>query len=81
MQEPVFGPKKSITITMLVVLGICFVLQSVLFSYSLSGSQFLRQLLGMHRINERHVRFRAAQQFDLVNRIYLRRYASRLKLG
>jgi membrane associated rhomboid family serine protease len=44
MQEPVFGPRKSITITMLVVLGICFVLQSILFSYSLSGSQFLRQL-------------------------------------
>ena len=48
MQEPVFGPRKSITITMLVVLGICFVLQSILFSYSLSGSQFLRELF-LHR--------------------------------
>ena len=44
MQEPVFGPKKSITITMLVILGICFVLQSILFSYSRGGSQFLEEL-------------------------------------
>ena len=44
MQEPVFGPKKSITITMLVVLGICFVLQSVLNSYSQVGSRFLGEL-------------------------------------
>ena len=44
MQEPVFGPKKSITITMLVVLGVCFVLQSILFSYSQGGSTLLREL-------------------------------------
>src|SRR5688500_15525595 len=48
MQEPVFGPRKSITITMLVILGICFVLQSVLFSYSASGSAFLDELF-LHR--------------------------------
>ena len=44
MQEPVYGPKKSITITMLVILGVCFVLQSLLYSYSQGGSMFLREL-------------------------------------
>ena len=44
MQEPVFGPRKSITITMLVVLGACFVLQSIIFSYSAAGSEFLNHL-------------------------------------
>ena len=44
MQEPVFGPRKSITIVMLVVLGACFVLQSILFSYSAAGSEFVFNL-------------------------------------
>jgi membrane associated rhomboid family serine protease len=44
MKEPVFGPRKSITVTMLIVLGVCFVLQSILYSYSLRGSGVLREL-------------------------------------
>ena len=44
MKEPVFGPKKSITVTMLIILGVCFVLQSILFSYSLTGSRILTEL-------------------------------------
>lgn len=44
MQEPVFGPRKSITITMLIVLGACFIIQSILFSYSRGGSMFLQEL-------------------------------------
>jgi len=48
MQEPVFGPRKSITVTMLIILGVCFVLQSILFSYSASGSMFLDKLF-LHR--------------------------------
>ena len=45
MQEPVFGPRKSITTVMLIVLGIAFVLQSILESYSISGSRLLNHLL------------------------------------
>ena len=44
MQEPVFGPRKSITMVMLVVLGACFLLQSILFSYSAAGSEFVFNL-------------------------------------
>jgi membrane associated rhomboid family serine protease len=44
MQDTVYGPKKSITVTMLVILGVCFVLQSLLFSYSRGGSAFLEEL-------------------------------------
>lgn len=44
MQEPVFGPRKSITVTLLIVLGACFVLQSILLSYSASGTSLVREL-------------------------------------
>ena len=37
MKEPVFGPRKSITVTMLIVIGACYVLQSILLSYSQAG--------------------------------------------
>jgi membrane associated rhomboid family serine protease len=45
MKEPVFGPKKSITVTMLIILGVCFVVQSILFSYSETGTEILGKLL------------------------------------
>lgn len=45
MKEPVFGPRKSITVTMVIILGACFVIQSLLFSYSITGSQFLSGLM------------------------------------
>ncbi len=45
MQDPVFGRRKSVTVTLLIVLGVCFVLQSVLFSYSATGSSFLSELM------------------------------------
>jgi membrane associated rhomboid family serine protease len=44
MKEPVFGPKKSITVTMLIALGACFVLQSILISYSMAGRQLVGEL-------------------------------------
>ena len=44
MKEPVFGPRKSITVTMLIILGACFVLQSVLLSYSAGGRSLLAEL-------------------------------------
>ena len=44
MKEPVFGPKKSITVTMLIVLGDCFVLQSILVSYSAGGRAPLSEM-------------------------------------
>lgn len=56
MQEPVFGPRKSITITMLIVLGACFILQSILFSYSRGGSLFLQELfLQREAISRGHI--------------------------
>src|SRR5687768_6336384 len=44
MQEPVLAPKRSISIPMLVVPGICSVLQCVLNCSSLTGTGFLREL-------------------------------------
>ena len=44
MQEPVFGPRKSITTVMLIVLGVCYVFQSIALSYSLEGSRLVRQM-------------------------------------
>jgi membrane associated rhomboid family serine protease len=48
MKEPVFGPKKSITVTMLIVLGVCYVIQSILYSYSGTGSRILSELFLTH---------------------------------
>ena len=45
MKEPVFGPRKSITIVMLTILGACFVLQSILLSYSYSGRNLIFDLV------------------------------------
>jgi membrane associated rhomboid family serine protease len=41
MKEPVFGRKKSITVTMLIIIGVCYVLQSILLSYGRSGQQLV----------------------------------------
>jgi membrane associated rhomboid family serine protease len=45
MKEPVFGPKKSITVTMLIILGVCYVVQSILTDYSVAGSRLLGELV------------------------------------
>jgi membrane associated rhomboid family serine protease len=44
MKEPVFGPKKSITVTMLIIIGACYVLQSILYSYSAAGRHLVGEL-------------------------------------
>src|SRR5687768_14654464 len=44
MKEPVFGPRKSITVTMLIVVGVCYVLQSILLDYSAGGRHLVREL-------------------------------------
>ena len=47
MKEPVFGPRKSITVTMLIIVGVCYVLQSILLSYSQSGRQLVLHELAL----------------------------------
>src|SRR5689334_13709154 len=41
MKEPVFGRKKSITVTLLIVIGVCYILQSILLSYGRSGKELV----------------------------------------
>jgi membrane associated rhomboid family serine protease len=41
MKEPVFGPRQSITVTLLIVIGACYVLQSILLSYSQGGRELV----------------------------------------
>lgn len=45
MQEPVFGSRRSITMIMLIALGTCFVLQSILISYSPAGRNLIFDLV------------------------------------
>jgi len=44
MREPVYGTQKSITVIMVVILGVCYVLQSIAYSYSSTGVSLLRDL-------------------------------------
>jgi membrane associated rhomboid family serine protease len=41
MRGPGYGQYRSVTVVMLVILTICYVLQSVLYSYSLAGTRLL----------------------------------------
>lgn len=45
MQDPLYGSRKSVTMIMLVLLAICFVAQSIAFSYSRAGALFILKYL------------------------------------
>jgi membrane associated rhomboid family serine protease len=45
MQDPLYGSRKSVTVILLVALVVCFIVQSVVFSYSLAGSIFIHRYL------------------------------------
>jgi membrane associated rhomboid family serine protease len=49
MQDPLYGSRKSITVVLLVALAICFVLQSIAFSYSPNGGYFIIRYLFLTR--------------------------------
>lgn len=44
MRDPLYGSRKSITIILLITLAVCFVVQSVIYSYSRSGTGLLYYL-------------------------------------
>jgi membrane associated rhomboid family serine protease len=56
MRGPGYGQYRSVTVVMLVVLTVCFVLQSILYSYSIAGSRLLESLeLAPEAVTRGHV--------------------------
>jgi membrane associated rhomboid family serine protease len=44
MREPSYGRYRSVTVAMIVSLGVCFIIQSVLYSYSSAGRALLYEM-------------------------------------